>query len=116
MVEARGSLEKLSAKVHDSKGQNKKKERVRSNNLLIQDINAIFHEKVKKQKFTIPMYIFFLILKNPINGRNRNKWAKLMMHLPKNTSLLIVRTRQNGWCPIGFFIDDQQMFQYFQVS
>ncbi len=52
MVEARGSLGKLSAKAHGPYGEKtKKKERGRSNNLLMQDINAILHENKKNVLF-----------------------------------------------------------------
>ncbi len=67
-----------------SEEKNTTKERGRDNNLLMQDRNTIFHEKVKKRKkITIPMYIFFLISKDTINGPNHNKWVKIIMHLPK---------------------------------
>ncbi len=78
MVEARGSLEKLSAKAHVFYGEkNKKKERGRAKNLLMQDINAISH---KKKKCTIPTYIFF-------DFEKHNKWSKLQQMVQTNSAL-----------------------------
>ncbi len=43
----------------------------RGNNLLMQDKNAIFHEKVKNLKNILFLHTsFFLISKNTINGPN----------------------------------------------
>ncbi len=51
MVEARGSCSlKGSQEKQNTFKENKKQKRGRSNNLLMQDLNAIFHEKVKKRK------------------------------------------------------------------
>ncbi len=53
----------------------------------MQDKDAIFHENVKNEK----MHYFYVHLlsdfENAMTGPNHNKWAKLIMHLPKKTSL-----------------------------
>ena len=59
------------------------------NNLLMQDVNAIFHEKVKKEK----IYYSYVHNFSDFEKHNKwaksdfekhNKWAKLILHLPKS--------------------------------
>ncbi len=67
MVEARGSLEELSAKAHVSQGEKTKKERGRDNNILMQDIMQYFL-KTKK------MYYSYLHLFSDFE--KHKKWSK----------------------------------------
>ncbi len=50
----------------------------RGNNLLMQDINAIFHETVKKEK------VYYSYVHHFSDIKKYHKWANLILRLPKS--------------------------------
>ncbi len=100
-----------------SKKTKNKKDQDRGNNLLNLDKNANFMKKTKNVLF---LHTSFSDFKKTIKGQNFNKWAKLIMHLPKKTPLYIYYSllEQNkiGGIQLVFSCNDQQIFSLLQIS
>ncbi len=91
----------------------KEKKWGQGNNLKVQDKKAIFHENVKQQN----MYYFYVQLFSDFE--NHNKWAKLILHLPKKHHWVYTTHSENNTKLVisnWFFHVMINNFLIFQVS